>query len=110
MVVRGTSIHDTHVMNNVRLLCLEVSDEESPLQPPLVLCRGPFDFVLPSTHSATCVYFVVITNVSGGEGLVCKVKNPITELVVMRRDDASLLSIKGVADVRCCATSITMVR
>ena len=33
----GVSIHDTHVVNTLRLLCLEVSDEEILLQIPRIL-------------------------------------------------------------------------
>ena len=61
---------------------------------------GPFDIVLPSTYSTTCVDFWVVPHVRGNEGLACKVGKPITELVLMRRNDASLLAVKGVADVK----------
>ena len=33
-----------------------------------------------------------------GEDFACKVGNPITELVVTRRDEAALFSVKGVID------------
>ena len=48
--------------------------------------------------------------VRGVEGLARKSGNPITELVVTRRDEASFLAVKGVADVKCRATSIAMIR
>ena len=38
-----------------------------------------------------------------GEGLASKVGNPIMEIVVTRHDEASLISVKAVADVKCCA-------
>ena len=41
---------------------------------------------------------------------LCKISNPITELVVMRRDEESLLAVKGVADAKCRATSATIFR
>ena len=37
LVVGGTSIHDTHFMNTVRLLLPEVSDEENPLHLSFIL-------------------------------------------------------------------------
>ena len=110
MVVGGVSIHDTRVVNTVRPLCTEVSYEEIPLQISFVLLRGPFQLVLPSTHGATCVDFGVFTNLRGGEGLARKVGDPITELVVAFHDEAFLLAVKGLIDVKRCATSITMVR
>ena len=60
-------------------------------------------------HGATCVYFGVIPHVYGGEGLAIKVGDTITEIVVMRCDEASLIAVKGVADLECRAISITMV-
>ena len=60
-------------------------------------------------HGATCVYFVFITRMRGGEGLDHKVSNPITELVVTRCDEASLIVFNGKEDIKCRATSITMV-
>ena len=88
----------------------EVSYEEIPLQLSYVLWRGPFQIFLTSTHGATCVDFGVIMQVCGGEGLDIKVGDPITELVVTRRDEASLLAFKGVEDVKFRATSIAMFR
>ena len=96
-------------MNNVRLLRPEGSDEEIPLQLYLFIKRRPFEFVLPSKHCATCENIWVVAHVHGGEELAHKVKYTITELVVTRRDEASLISVKGVAYVKCCATSIAIV-
>ena len=97
LVGGGVSIHDTHVVNTVRPLHPEVSDEDNPLQLYLVLRMEPFEFLLTSMHGATCVYFGVVTHVRWGEGLARKVGDPITEIVVTRRDEASLLAVKGVA-------------
>ena len=46
----------------------------------------------------------------GGEGLACKVGDPITELVVTLCAEASLLVVKDVSDVKYCAISIAMFR
>ena len=48
--------------------------------------------------------------VRGVEGLARKFGNPITELVVTRRDEASFLAVKAVTDVKFRATSIATVR
>ena len=42
--------------------------------------------------------FGVVMHVRGGETLNCKVGNPIMELVVTCRDEAALLTVKGVVD------------
>ena len=36
----------------------------------------------------------------GGEGLVLKVGDPITELIVTRRDKASRIAVEGMEDVK----------
>ena len=56
----------------------------------------------------TCIYLGVVTNVCGGEGLSRKVGDPVTEIVVTCCDDAPLLEVEGVADVKCRAKSISM--
>ena len=61
-------------------------------------------------HGANCLDFGVVIQVRGGEGLTRKVGYPITEIVVTRRDEASLLAVKGVAYVKRRATSVAMVR
>ena len=45
----------------------------------------------------------------GVKALLRKVGHPIMELVVTRRDEASLIAVEGVADVKFRATSITMI-
>ena len=61
-------------------------------------------------HGKTCVYFGVLTHVCGGEGLDRKVGDLITEIVVMCHDEALLLAVKGVSDIKYHATSIKMFR
>ena len=82
----GIIIHNTHVVNAVHYLRPEVYNEEIHLHIYLVLQKGPFELVLPSMHVVTCLYFGVIMHVRGGEGISCKVGNPIMELVVVRCD------------------------
>ena len=45
-----------------------------------------------------------------GEGLASNFGDPITELVVMQRDEASLLAVEGVADGKFRPTPVIMVR
>ena len=46
----------------------------------------------------------------GGEILSCKVRNPITDLVVMHHDEATLLAVQGMAYCEDRPTAITMGR
>ena len=109
LVVGSIIIHDMYVVNTVCTLYPEVSDEEIPLWISLVLQMIPFELVLPLMHSATCVDFGVVTHVRGSEVLACKVGDPITEIFVTRRGEASLLVFKGASDVKCYTTFIAMV-
>ena len=61
-------------------------------------------------HGANCVDFGVVTHVRWGEGLVRKVGNTLTEIVLTCLDEASLLAVKGVVDVKFHAISIAMFR
>ena len=106
LVGGGVSIHFMHAVNTLPPLSPGVYDEEIPLQILLVLLRGPFEFSLPSTHGATCVYVGVITHMHEGEGLACNVGDPITDIVVTRRDEASLLAVEGMVDGKCRTVSI----
>ena len=61
-------------------------------------------------HGAACVDFGVVTHVCGDECLDFKVGDPITDLVLMRRDKAPLIEGKGMEHVKCRAKSIETVR
>ena len=97
----GVIIYDMHVVNNVCSLRPEVSEEETPHHLLLVLQRGTFEFVLPSMHGATSVYFGVVMHVNWGEFLARKVRDLITKLVVTLFDEAPLLVVEGVAYFKC---------
>ena len=45
-----------------------------------------------------------------GEGLSCKVGDPITKLIVTRRDDAKLFVVQGVEDREGLPTAVAMGR
>ena len=90
----GVVIHDMHVVNTVRPVRPEVSNEETPLQTPLVFLRVTFEFLIPSMHGTTCLDFGISMNVCGCEGLAHKVSEPITDFVLMQCDEASLLAVE----------------
>ena len=110
LVGGGISINNTHVVNNVCPLCPEVYDDDTSLLLSYVLCRVLFELIFTSTYGKTYVNFGVVTHMCGGEGLACKVRNSITDLVATRRNEASLIAVEDVADVKLCAISITIFR
>ena len=67
-----------------------------------------FGFGLPYTHGATCGIFGVVVHMRGGESITCKVSDPNMELVVMRHEEAAILTVKGVANGKCCSADVTM--
>ena len=47
-------------------------------------------------HGANLVYEGIVAYVRGGEGLARQIHNPVTELIVTRRDKSTPRAIKGV--------------
>ena len=58
-----------------------------------------FFFDYPYLHGATCEDFGVVAHMHEGKGLTCKVDDPITWLVVTRRDESAFLAVQGAADL-----------
>ena len=54
--------------------------------------------------------FVCHNTRAWGKGLARKISDPITEFVVTLCDEASFIAVKGVEDVKCHATSTTMIQ
>ena len=73
------------------------SFEGGPLILYFPLCMARHVYILGS--SCTCVW---------GKGLTCKVGDPIIKLDVTCHDEAYLLSVEGLSDIKCCATPITI--
>ena len=48
-------------------------------------------------HGATLINEGVVTHMRGGESPARQIRNPVTELIVTRRDEAAPLAVKGVA-------------
>ena len=73
-----------------------------------------FGFFLPSRrglhplHVATEVYEGVVAHMGGSEHLASQVCYPVMELVVTRREEATLFAVKGVTDQEQCLTPVTV--
>ena len=82
-------------------------------RPPFIYptsCEGyPLSFSFP-TRTAQPVQILGLSHMCVGvKALLRKVGDPITELVVTRHE-ASLLTVEGMADVKCHAISIEILR
>ena len=61
-------------------------------------------------HGATLVNEGVVTHVRGGEIPARQSRDPVTELIVTRRDEAAPLSVKGMADLEFGVVAVAMFR
>ena len=92
LIGHGVSIHDTHVVNNVRPLSPKIPDQQVPFILPLLwqwflLALSLFLSIgLPPLNGTTCKAYEFVAHMCGGEGLSCKVGNPTMELFVTLRD------------------------
>ena len=99
------SVHDTHVVNTVCPVGPEVPYQKVSLlfrglwlsAPRCGAVTGSGGLGFHPLHGATLVYEGIIAYVRGGEFLARQICDPVTELIVTRRDKATPLSIKGVA-------------
>ena len=99
------SVHGMHVVNTVCPILPYFPEQKVSLL-FCVLWRS-FHWVGAATgagriglrplHGATLVYEGVVAFVRGGEGLVRQIRDPVTELIVTLRYEATPLAIKGVA-------------
>ena len=48
-------------------------------------------------HGANLIYEGVVAYVRGSESHACQIRDPVTELIVTRRDEATPLEVEGVA-------------
>ena len=99
------SVHDTHFVNTVCTIGPEVPDQKFFL----MFCglwwsvswfgavTGSGGLGFWPLHGATLVYKGVVSYVRGGEYPVRQIRNPVTELIVRRRDEATLIAVEGVA-------------
>ena len=98
----GICVHNAYAVNTVGTIMPEVKDQEVT-----VLFRGlkqwgvrwewceflPVRIFLWPIHGATCKDDGVVAHVRGGERFSGQVRNPITEIIVMRREEDTLLAI-----------------
>ena len=100
------SVHDTHVVNTVCPVGPEVLDQKVSLLfrglclsvPWCGAVTGSVGLGFRPLHGATPVYEGVVAYVRGGECPARQICNPITELIVTRRDEATPLAVEGVAN------------
>ena len=59
---------------------------------------GPGRLCLCALHGATYKDEGVVTHVSWDKGFSGQVRDPMTELIVKRRDQAALFAVKGVVN------------
>ena len=115
----GICVHDVHVVNTVSPILPEVTDQDVPiLLRGLYRWCGVWDYCgfgsgrlcLRPLHGTTCEYEAFITHVRGGDRFYSQVRDPVTELVVTRRDKAALLAVKSIADGKRGVASIAVMR
>ena len=112
------SVHDTHVVNTVCPVGLEVPDQKVYLLfrgiwwsvPPCGAVTGSGGLGFRPLHGATLVYEGVVAYVRGSENPALQIRDPVTELIVARRDEATPLAVEGVADGEFGVAAVVMFR
>ena len=98
------SVHDTHVVNTVCPVGPEVPDQNVFLLfcghwwrvPLFGVVTGSGGLGFRPRHGATLAYEGVVAYVRGGECPARQIRDPVTELIVTRRDKAAPLSVEGI--------------
>ena len=98
--------HDTHVVNTVSPVGPEVPDQKVSLLFRVLWWGGPRWGAVTGSgglsfhprHGATLVNEEVVAHVRGGESPARQIRDPVTELIMTRRDEATPLAVKGVAN------------
>ena len=100
------SVHDTHVVNTVGPVGPEVPDQKVSLLFRVLWWGGPRCGAVTGSgglsfrprHGATLVNEGVVAYVRGGEGPARQIRDPVTELIMTRRDKDTPLAVEGVAN------------
>ena len=100
------TVHDTHVVNTVCPIVPEVPDQKVSLLFRGLWWRFPWCGAVTGSGrlgfrpppGATLVYEGVVAYVRGGKCPARQIRDPLTELTVTRRDKATPLAVKGMAD------------
>ena len=103
-IVLCISVHDKHVVNTVGPVGPEVPDQKVSLLFRVLwwgglLCSavtGSGGLSFRPRHGATLVNEGVVAYMRGGEGPACQIRDPVTELIMTRRDEATPLAVEGV--------------
>ena len=100
------SVHNTNVVNTVFPIVTEVPDQKVSLLfrglcwsvPWVDVATGTGRLGFRPLRGKTLVYEGVVAYVRGGERPARQIRNPVTELIATRRDDATPIAIKGVSN------------
>ena len=74
------------------------------------MCLWIWPDFLRTLHSATCEDDGVVAHVRGGESFSGQVRDPVTELIVMRCDKVAPLTVKGISNRKCGVAAFTVMR
>ena len=114
LAIQGVSVHTTHVVNKVSTYPLEVTEEKVYLMLRVIYSlwwifgRVSYGMVLYLLQCTDLMDEGFVMHVWGGEGFARKVRDPITEFVVMIRDEASIIEIQGVENWKLGIVAITV--
>ena len=112
-------VHNMHFVNTVSTILPDVPDQEVTLMLRGLWWRrvvldgsacGPGQICLRLLHGATCKYEGVVAHVRGGEYFAGQVHDPVTDLVMTRRDEAVPFTIEGMANGKFGVASVTVMR
>ena len=110
------SVHDTHVVNTVGPIGPEVPDQKISLLFRILGWGGPQCGTVTESgglrfrprHGTTLVNEGVVAYVRGGEGPARQIRDPVTELIMTRRDKATPLAVEGVANGKLCVAAVAV--
>ena len=110
------SVHDTHVVNTFGTVGPEVPDQKVSLLFRVLWWGGPRcgavtgsgGLIFRPRHGATLVYEGVVAYVRGVEGPARQIRDPVTELIMTRRDQATPLAVEGVANGKFVVAAFTV--
>ena len=74
----------------------------------MVLSRGSGRLDFRPRHGATLVNEGVVTHVRGGESPARQIRDPVTELIMTRRDEAIPLAVEGVTNIKFGVAAVTV--
>ena len=103
----GFSVHDTHIVNTVVPVLVDVTDQEVSLlfrslwrrsAVPVSQTYGTCLLIVRPLHGATCEDEGFVAHVRGGEGFSRQVCDPLPELVMNFLDEAAPIAIEGVTN------------